>query len=79
MEFPQYRRLSNKKSFYRIDSMERFVEVQIVGSKYFAHDIEAKQYPEMLRIREMLSFSLQDIELSDEAEFTSHLMHAITV
>ena len=57
MNFPQYRKLMNDKSFYRIDSERSFYEIQLIGSKCFLYQTEAKQYPEIIRIQDMLSLS----------------------
>jgi len=70
MNFPQYRKLSNQKSFYRIESSVKFTEVQIMGSKRFVHSVEARQYPEKLRIMDMLNCE-PPFELSDRNEFDS--------
>jgi hypothetical protein len=70
MNFPQYRKLSNQKSFYRIESSVQFTEVQIMGSKRFVHSVEARQYPEKLRIMDMLNCE-PPFELSDRNEFDS--------
>lgn len=65
--FPVYRKLSNNKSFYRIDSERLFFEIQVVGNKSFLTQTEAKQYPEIIRIVDMLNFSEPFIEsTSDE-------------
>ena len=69
MDFPQYRKLSNGKSWYKIENERNFIEIQLVGSKKFVHLIEAKQYPEMLRIMEMLDLSMPDISIVSEEEF----------
>jgi hypothetical protein len=70
MDFPQYRKLSNRRSFYRIESSLQFTEVQIMGSKRFVHSVEARQYPEKLRIMDMLNCE-PPFELSDRNEFDS--------
>ena len=70
MNFPQYRKLSNRRSFYRIESSLQFTEVQIMGSKRFVHSVEARQYPEKLRIMDMLNCE-PPFELSDRNEFDS--------
>lgn len=53
-EFPIYRKLKNDKAFYKINSDIQFEEIQIIGSKrkYFLH--EANQYPEKLKIMDMI-------------------------
>lgn len=67
-EFPQFRCLSNQRSKYKILSDRLFIEKQQLGSKYILHEIEAKQYPEILRIQDMLS-ALPPYEMSTEEEF----------
>lgn len=54
-DFPQYRALSNGKAFYRIRSERDFDEIQIMGSRAIWFSMNAKQYPEMLRIQDMLA------------------------
>ncbi len=54
MDFPQYRKLSNDRSFYRINSKENFDELQLMGDRVFHHQIKAEKYPEKLKILEML-------------------------
>lgn len=67
-DFPQYRKLSNGKVFYRINNNESFTEVQLLGSKSLIHEVKAVQYPEKLRIMDMLS-ATEPFVLSDENEF----------
>ncbi len=54
-DFPQYRMLSNGKSFYKITDDRHFEEIQLLGSKTISHKITAEQYPEILKIQDMLS------------------------
>ncbi len=61
-QFPQYRKLPNGKSLYRIDSERLFVELQKIGSSWWLHYVEAKQYPEILRIMDMLQLNEPFIE-----------------
>lgn len=56
MHFPQYRKLSNNKSFYRILDNRHWDELQVIGEKVLRFHVEAVQYPEILRIQDMLSF-----------------------
>ena len=53
--FPVYRKLSNSKAFYKINSPEEFEEIQLLGSKRFHYVHQARQYPEKLKIRDMIS------------------------
>lgn len=53
-DFPQYRMLSNGKSFYKITDDLHFEEVKLVGTRVYRQEFTANQYPEMLRIKDML-------------------------
>jgi hypothetical protein len=55
IQFPQYRMLSNKKSLYKILDDRNFEEIQFVGSKKKRYVILAEQYPEILKIQDMLT------------------------
>jgi hypothetical protein len=68
-DFPQYRKLSNDKSFYKIQSERLFEEVQLMGSKVFRYRVEADQYPEIVKIQEMLKLEEPYLMISAE-EFT---------
>ena len=67
-DFPQYRKLSNGKTFYKIINDRNFEEIQIMGSKRMKYKTIANQYPEMLRIKDMLEFIDPYVE-STEDEF----------
>jgi hypothetical protein len=54
-DFPQYRMLSEKKVYYKIFSDKEFVELSWIGNKMIRYEIKATQYPELLRIMDMLA------------------------
>lgn len=54
MKFPQYRKYKNLPVYFKIDSENSFEELKIMNKKYFLHHIIAHQYPEKLRIQDML-------------------------
>lgn len=54
MEFPQFRKLKNGKAVYQITAPNAFVELQLVGSKWFKYEFEVSQFPDLLRIQDML-------------------------
>lgn len=56
-EWPQYRCMIDERHFYRIRSPKAFVELQQIGRRWVRHDVEAKVYPEQLRIADMLRAS----------------------
>jgi hypothetical protein len=53
-DFPQFRMLSNGKVFYKIISETEFIEIQFLGEKKMEFRMVAEQYPEKLRIMDML-------------------------
>lgn len=69
-DFPQYRKLSNGKTFYKIIDDRTFEEIQLMGSRSMKYTTVANQYPEMLRIKDMLAF-IEPYEISNEEEFDS--------
>lgn len=54
MEFPIYRKYFNGMSFYKIISLIEFEEKQMIGSKVHKHHVIASQFPEKLRIKDMI-------------------------
>jgi hypothetical protein len=66
--FPQYRKLANDKSFYRIEDERHFTEKQLIGKQVFTLVVEAKQYPEIIRIQDMLQCT-EGFVLSDREAF----------
>ena len=75
MDFPQYRRYSNNSSYFKIVDERNFIELQFIGEKVLHHHIHATQYPEILRIQEMLDCSLDGIEKISEAEVEKYLKY----
>lgn len=68
--FPVYRKSKTGSSFYRIISAQLMEEYQLVGAKVFYFEVRANQYPELLRIKEMISLT-DGVSLSaTEEEFT---------
>jgi hypothetical protein len=55
--FPVYRKSKTGSSLYRILSYYLMEEYQIVGTKVFYFEVHARQYPDMLRIREMITLT----------------------
>lgn len=55
MEFPQYRKRFDNKSFYKILNERSFEEVQRIGEKVFIHTLKADKYFEILLIQDILS------------------------
>ena len=69
MEFPQYRKYKNGKSFFKIMSMNKFVEIQMIGNQFLKHEIEAKILPDRNYIHDMLNNYTQNWDLITAEEF----------
>ena len=69
-DFPQYRKLTNDKSFYEIIDNRHFIEKQRIGKQVFTIHVEAKQYPEILRVQDML-YCAEGFLVSSKDEFES--------
>lgn len=68
-DFPQYRMLSNEKVFYRIRSDREFDEIQIIGSRAMWFSMVAQQYPEILKIQDLLTFADEGVQSLAEERF----------
>jgi hypothetical protein len=55
MHFPIYRRLTNKKSFYKVKSEFEFTEIQLIGNKKLIQHFTVSQYPDKLFLMEVIS------------------------
>lgn len=69
-DYPIYRKLSNQKSFYRIVSSTEFEEIQCIGSARIQTFYKAEKYPEVLRVKEMISCQ-PPFELSTDMEYSA--------
>lgn len=71
INFPVYRKYKNNKSYFKIIQADKFEEIQLIGSKKVIKQTEAKQYPEMIFIRDLvLSYSEMALEIN-ETEYLS--------
>ena len=71
--FPQFRKLRNGRSFYRIESETEMTEVQRVGTRLVIHRVEAKILPDRLLIQDLLSEASEQYEAISEEEFDGWL------
>lgn len=55
MTFPQYRKLEGFQRYYEIRDDRTFVEVTVMNGKVNSSVITATQFPEMLRIKDMIN------------------------
>jgi hypothetical protein len=68
MDFPQYRKLTNEKAFYRINDARNFDEIQRIGARVNIYHFHAEQYPEILLIQDMLDLT-ESYLVSTKREF----------
>ena len=71
MDFPQYRKRFDNKSFYKIINERTFQEVQLIGDKVFYHKINADKYFEIIQIQDMLKAEGEMYLVSSELEYES--------
>ncbi|MBD79942.1 MAG: hypothetical protein CL840_13600 [Crocinitomicaceae bacterium] len=79
MQFPVYRKYFSGLSYYKINSNNEFEELQLVGSEIHIHAVKAHQYPEKLRIQDMIKCK-DDIwsEMSKEEFEEIRMRHSST-
>lgn len=68
MEFPQFRKLTNGKSYYKITGPNQFTELQNIGSKWLSYSYQLSQFPDLLRLKAMLDAE-SPFEIAEEQEF----------
>jgi hypothetical protein len=68
MEFPQFRKLDNGRSLYKITAPDQFIELQQIGSKWMVYTFELQQFPDLLRLQDMLSCQVP-FEVLDAHQF----------
>jgi hypothetical protein len=68
MEFPQFRKLTNGKSYYKIAGPTQFIELQNIGSKWLSYTYQLSQFPDLLRLNAMLNAEAP-FEMAEEQEF----------
>jgi hypothetical protein len=69
MEFPQYRKRFDNKSFYELINERSFEEVQLIGEKKFIHQLNAEKYFEIILIQDILSNKDGLYEVISEEEY----------
>lgn len=73
--FPQFRKYSNNKVFFRIDSPTEFTELNLVGESYMLNSFRAGQLPERNFIADLLSCAFAGTEALSSQEFEDMLEH----
>jgi len=67
--FPVYRKLNNNRRFYKVLDSKSFEEIQVIGTKKIHQLFEAKQFPELLLIQDLVSMIHAGILNSSESEW----------
>lgn len=70
-DFPVYRKMTGFNRWFKIESNDVFIEVSMLGKLKKTQRIEAKQYPEKLRIMDMLNCEppFEEFILEDKSFF----------
>ena len=69
IHFPQYRKYSNNKNYFKIYSATEFEEVQVIGTKHIRRKVHAVQFPEKNHIIDLLLMKQEHILKIEEKEF----------
>lgn len=70
--FPVYRKLNNNRRFYKVLDSKSFEEIQVIGTKKIHQLFEAKQFPEILFIQDLVSMIHPGLSNSAESEWLLH-------
>jgi len=62
--FPIYRKLDGFSRFYKIESLDSFIEITIQQGNIQHQTIQAIKFPEKLRIQDMISCSFNYVPMS---------------
>lgn len=73
MGFPRCFRYLNGKTWVKVISDHVFEEIQIIGNRYQHSIIHAEQFPEKMRIREILEGNESYLEEVECSQFDSTL------
>lgn len=69
--YPVYRRYLNGQTYVKISSPEKLEEIQLVGSKYLVHTIEARTLPDRNHIYDLtFDYASYALEISAEEYHT---------
>ncbi len=66
MDFPQYRKIAGFDRFYKITGERVFIEKYKLNGVWVENEVQAVQYPEILRIQDMLQQQWSFREMTTE-------------
>lgn len=74
-KFPIFRKYLNERTFFKVLSMEAFVQVDIIGDGYMLHTFHAKVHPDRVLIMDMIEMANDAWQESSEEEFEKQLAY----
>lgn len=70
MKFPLYRKYLNEKSFFKIESETKFIELKhLFGGKWEINQFEAQNYFDRLYIKQLIDCDSTHFSESEKLEF----------
>ena len=66
--FPQYRKYSNNKNYFKLINENEFIEISIIGSRIISHKHQVKIYPDRLLFNDLIEYNNQII-INNAKEF----------
>ena len=69
ISFPLFRKFDHERSFFKIISPTQFVEIQIMGKRYFKYDVHAKILPDFQLITDIINLHNNHWIEATEEEF----------
>ena len=67
IKFPVYRKYKNNKSYFKIIHPRLFEEIQIIGTKRIVKQTEARLFPEVVFVKDLIvNFSTMAYEITEE-------------
>lgn len=73
--YPIYRKYAGIPVWFKIVDAKNFIEIKQVGKQFTRHEVEAKQYPEMVFIQDMTSCLDGRWEVVSEVDYNSVAAH----
>jgi len=67
--FPQYRKLSNERSYYKIENASTLLEIQRTGQRWTEYTLNVRILPERNLIMDLLEINGDQYVIIDENDF----------
>ena len=67
--FPEYRKYSDLKTYFKLVSADQFTELKRIGNYYSISEFKASIHPERMFIHDLLTLNTEFILLSSEQEY----------